>query len=63
MYAYGSGCAASFYAIRVAGSTSEMSEKMDLKKRLASMDVVPVQDYVTALKVSYTHSDDLGVVL
>lgn len=53
MYAFGSGCAASFFALRVAGSTKEIAEKMRLKERLASMDVRPCQEYVDALKVSF----------
>lgn len=53
MYAFGSGCAASFFALRVAGSTKEIAEKMQLKERLASMDVRPCQEYVDALKVSF----------
>jgi hydroxymethylglutaryl-CoA synthase len=52
MYAFGSGCAASFYALRVNGSTKDIADKMQLKQRLAAMDVVPCEDYVTALKVS-----------
>lgn len=51
MYAYGSGCAASFFAIRVAGSTAEIHSKLDLTARLEAMEVVPCEDYVTALKV------------
>lgn len=51
MYAFGSGCAASFYGLRVNGSTKEMADKMQLKQRLASMDVRPCEEYVTALKV------------
>ncbi|WWC60710.1 hydroxymethylglutaryl-CoA synthase [Kwoniella dejecticola CBS 10117] len=51
MYAFGSGCAASFYAIRVVGSTKEIAEKMQLRQRLASMDVRPCEEYVTALKL------------
>ncbi|THH05986.1 hypothetical protein EW145_g4394 [Phellinidium pouzarii] len=51
MFAYGSGCAASFYTIRVKGDTSEIREKMDLLNRLASMKVVPCQEYVDALKL------------
>ncbi|UOH79997.1 hydroxymethylglutaryl-CoA synthase [Cryptococcus neoformans] len=39
MYAFGSGCAASFFALRVAGSTKEIAEKLQLKERLASMDL------------------------
>lgn len=52
MYAFGSGCAASFFALRVAGSTKEIAEKMQLKERLASMNVRSCQEYVDALKVS-----------
>ncbi|OWZ55576.1 hydroxymethylglutaryl-CoA synthase [Cryptococcus neoformans 125.91] len=51
MYAFGSGCAASFFALRVAGSTKEIAEKLQLKERLASMDVRPCQEYVNALKL------------
>ncbi|KAF8586424.1 hydroxymethylglutaryl-CoA synthase [Ramaria rubella] len=51
MFAYGSGCASSFYAIRVRGDTSEMREKIDLQRRLQSMKVVPCEEYVTALKL------------
>ncbi|WWD16276.1 hydroxymethylglutaryl-CoA synthase [Kwoniella shandongensis] len=51
MYAFGSGCAASFYALRVNGSTKEIADKLQLKERLASMDVKPCEDYVTALKL------------
>ena len=53
MFAYGSGCASSFYVIRVKGDTTEIREKMDLLNRLESMKVVPCQDYVDALKVSF----------
>lgn len=52
MYAFGSGCAASFYAIRVVGSTKPMSDAMQLKERLASMEVRPCEEYVTSMKVS-----------
>ncbi|OCB86311.1 hydroxymethylglutaryl-CoA synthase [Sanghuangporus baumii] len=51
MFAYGSGCASSFYTIRVKGDTTEIREKMDLLNRLASMKVVPCQEYVEALKL------------
>lgn len=49
-YAFGSGCAASVFAARVVGSTAEIAAKLDLKKRLESMVVVPCQTYVDALK-------------
>ena len=52
MFSYGSGCAASFFALRVAGSTKEMADKMQLKERLKSMKVVPCTEYVSAMKVS-----------
>lgn len=52
MFAYGSGCASSFYAIRVKGDTTEIQEKMDLLGRLASMKVVPCEEYVSSLKAS-----------
>lgn len=51
LFAYGSGCASSFYGIRVRGDTSEMREKIDLQRRLQSMKVVPCEEYVAALKV------------
>lgn len=49
-YAFGSGSAASVFAARVQGSTAEIAAKLDLKKRLESMVVVPCQTYVDALK-------------
>jgi len=49
MFAYGSGCASSFYAIIVKGDTTEMCEKMNLLNRLKSMTVVSCQEYVDAL--------------
>jgi len=51
MFAYGSGCASSFFALRVKGDTTEIREKMDLLNRLASMKVVPCTEYVDALKL------------
>lgn len=56
MYGFGSGCAASFYAIRVNGSTKEMAQTMQLKERLAAMDVRPCEQYVEALKVGQSPS-------
>ncbi|KAL0953966.1 hypothetical protein HGRIS_005127 [Hohenbuehelia grisea] len=49
LFAFGSGCASSFFSLRVKGDTSEIREKMDLMKRLAAMKVVPCQDFVDAL--------------
>ncbi|KAF8448906.1 hydroxymethylglutaryl-CoA synthase [Boletus edulis BED1] len=51
MFAFGSGCASSFFTLRVKGDTAEMREKMDLLERLASMKVVPCQEYVDALSL------------
>jgi hydroxymethylglutaryl-CoA synthase len=64
MYAFGSGCAASFYAIRVVGSTKDIGDKLRLKERLAEMDVRPCQEYVDALKVgSDMRKRHLGMML
>ena len=52
MYAFGSGCAASFYALRVAGSTAVFARKIGLKERLAAMEIRSCDEYVKALKVS-----------
>ncbi|KAG8221044.1 hydroxymethylglutaryl-coenzyme A synthase C terminal-domain-containing protein [Butyriboletus roseoflavus] len=49
MFAFGSGCASSFFTLRVKGDTCEIREKMDLLQRLGSMKVVPCQEYVDAL--------------
>ena len=51
MYSYGSGLAATFFSLRVRGSTAEMRTKMDLKARMEEMVVRPCQEYVDALKV------------
>ncbi len=52
LFAFGSGCAASFFCIRVKGDTGEIREKLDLINRLASMKVASPQEFVDALKVS-----------
>ena len=51
MFAYGGGCASSFYAIRVKGDTTQMKTKMDLQNRIKSMKVVPCEEYVSSLKL------------
>lgn len=51
MFAYGSGCASSFYTMIVKGDTTEIKEKLDLVNRLASMKVVPCQEYVEAMEL------------
>lgn len=50
MYSFGSGSAASVFSFNVVGDTSELAEKLNLKKRLASMETVPCQTYVDSLK-------------
>jgi hydroxymethylglutaryl-CoA synthase len=54
LFAFGSGCAASFFTLRVKGDTSEIRDKLDLLNRLASMKVVHPQEFVDALEVSFT---------
>ena len=52
MYAFGGGCAASFFTARVKGDTSQIRETMDLIDRLSRMKVVSPQEFVDALQVS-----------
>ena len=52
LFSFGSGCASSFWTLRVKGDTSEIRSKMDLINRLAQMKVVPCQEFVDALAVS-----------
>lgn len=63
MFSYGSGCAASFFALRVAGSTKEMADKMQLKQRLESMKVVPCTEYVSAMKVGLSLRHDHHMIV
>jgi hydroxymethylglutaryl-CoA synthase len=51
MFAFGSGCASSFFSLRVKGDTSEIREKLDLINRLESMKVVPCEEFVDSLAV------------
>jgi hydroxymethylglutaryl-CoA synthase len=50
LYSFGSGSASSVFSLNVVGDVSQLSEKLNLKKRLASMEVVPCQTYVESLK-------------
>lgn len=52
MFGFGSGCAASFFAVKFKGDTTEIKEKMNLLNRLADMTVVSPADFVEGLKVS-----------
>ena len=63
MFAYGSGIASSFFTIRVKGDTTEIKEKLDLINRLASMKVVPCQEYVDSLKVSSANRSSIREML
>ena len=40
IFSYGSGLASSFFSLRIKGSTKEITEKMDIKNRLASRKTV-----------------------
>ena len=51
LFAFGSGCAASFFTLRVKGDTTEIRKKMDLINRLTQMKVVHPQEFVDALAV------------
>ena len=60
LFAFGSGCAASFFVVRVregeevVKTIGEIREKMDLLGRLERMKVVPCQEYVDALAVRFS---------
>ncbi|KAH8833394.1 hydroxymethylglutaryl-coenzyme A synthase C terminal-domain-containing protein [Flagelloscypha sp. PMI_526] len=51
LYSFGSGCAASWFAMKVKGDTTEIRKNLDLTNRLAAMKVVPPQEFVDALKL------------
>lgn len=51
MFSYGSGLAASFFSIRVKGSTAEIQKQLNLQERLSKMQVRPCAEYVAALEV------------
>ncbi|KAF7308385.1 3-hydroxy-3-methylglutaryl coenzyme A synthase [Mycena chlorophos] len=55
LYAFGGGCAASFFVCRIVGSTEEMRGKMDLLARLESMRVVSCREFEDALKLREEH--------
>lgn len=55
MFAFGGGAAASFFALRIARSTSFMADKMDLRKRLGEMRVATCEEYDAAMKVRLLH--------
>jgi len=49
LFSFGSGCASSFFTLRVKGDTSEIKERMQLIERLSTMSVVPPEEFVAAL--------------
>ncbi|CAE7090669.1 unnamed protein product [Rhizoctonia solani] len=51
MFGFGGGCAASMYALHIAQSPVHIIGKMDLMRRLSSMEVTSVQDYLAAMDV------------
>ncbi|GAA99271.1 uncharacterized protein L969DRAFT_93734 [Mixia osmundae IAM 14324] len=51
MFSYGSGLAATFFAIRVKGDTTEIRSKVNLDARLAKLQVRPCEEYVRALEL------------
>ena len=51
LFSFGSGCASSFFTLRVKGDTSDIRGKMNLVNRLAQMKVVPPEEFVQALRV------------
>ena len=50
MYSFGSGCAASIFTIRVAGSTENIRQTLNLEARLQNMQIVSPSAYVDALQ-------------
>lgn len=56
LYSYGSGLAASFFTLRVNGSTEEMKRQLNLVARLAEVEVRPCTEYVDALQVGLLSS-------
>ncbi|KAF7308975.1 3-hydroxy-3-methylglutaryl coenzyme A synthase [Mycena kentingensis (nom. inval.)] len=55
LYAFGGGCAASFFVARIAGDTSEIQNNMNLLQRLAEMRVVSCEEFEEALQLREKH--------
>jgi hydroxymethylglutaryl-CoA synthase len=49
LFSFGSGCASTFWTLKVKGDTSEIRTKLNLLERLAQMTVASPQDFVDAL--------------
>lgn len=52
VFAYGGGCAASFYSIVVEGDITNIQKQLNLIERLNSMKVVPCEELAAAMEVS-----------
>jgi len=63
MFAFGSGCASSYWGITVKGDTSEIRSKLDLMARLEAMKVVPCEEFVEALKVRILPAFDRRILM
>jgi len=55
-YSYGSGAAASVFAMKVKSAPTEIAEKLQFTERLDAMNIVPCEDFVKALNVSIPSS-------
>jgi len=62
LFAFGSGCAASFFTARVKGDTTEIRDRLDLINRLAQMEVVPPQEFVDALQLREKNHNSVNYV-
>lgn len=51
LFSFGSGLAASWFTLRVRGDTKKIRETVDLKKRLAEMEVRPCKEFIEALQL------------
>lgn len=51
LFAFGGGCAASFFSLVVKGDTSAMVQRLNLKERLESMRVASCEEYDAAMEV------------
>lgn len=64
LFSFGSGLAASFFAMRVRGDTKKIRETVNLKQRLAEMEVRPCNEFIEALQVrSHLSIDRVSLVL
>ncbi|SCZ93865.1 BZ3500_MvSof-1268-A1-R1_Chr6-3g08932 [Microbotryum saponariae] len=59
MYSYGSGLAASFFSLKVKGSTEQMQMQLSLQQRLGKTEVRSCQEYLDALQLrEHKHNID-----